>query len=110
MDAPSSLFDYGGDVFRCEEKGVTEKNNEKGVAPWEKVNHALVAVGYGVMEDKDDQGNIKMDKDGKPKMVKYWKIKNSWGPTWGNQGYFYLRRGNDDCGIESMAVTLEMDV
>jgi len=47
-------------------------------------NHAVELTGYGV----DDQ-------------EKYWKIKNSWNPSWGEQGYFRIMRGRDECGIES---------
>jgi len=49
--------------------------------------HAVEIVGYGT-----DNG------------VKYWTVKNSWNPSWGNGGYFNIIRGTDDCGIESEIV------
>lgn len=49
-------------------------------------NHAVVIVGYGV----DATTNIP-----------YWKVRNSWGPNWGESGYFRIRRGVNMCGIES---------
>merc|ERR1719163_620710 len=45
--------------------------------------HAVRIVGWGV-----ENGN------------KYWKVSNSWNPYWGEEGYFRIKRGNSECGIE----------
>lgn len=46
--------------------------------------HAIRIVGYG------EEGG-----------VKYWLIANTWSPTWGDNGFFKIRRGNNECGIEA---------
>lgn len=50
--------------------------------------HAVKNIGWGV----DSAG------------VDYWIIQNSWNPTWGMEGFFYIRRGTDECGIEDDVV------
>lgn len=48
------------------------------------VNHAVLAVGYGHNQTSD---------------LDFYTIKNSWGPTWGNNGFFDIERGTNMCGI-----------
>lgn len=50
--------------------------------------HAVVFVGWGV-----ENGTA------------YWLVKNSWGTSWGEQGYFKILRGKNECGIESNVYT-----
>jgi len=33
--------------------------------------------------------------------VAYWIAQNSWGAKWGEGGYFRIRRGVDECGVET---------
>ena len=45
--------------------------------------HAVKMVGWGV-------------EDG----TKYWLVANSWNTHWGDNGFFKILRGEDECGIE----------
>ena len=65
---------YGGGIF------------EGGCTP--NMNHAGTLIGYGTDEE-----------EGKD----YWLIKNSWGESWREDGYMRIVRGQNMCGIRTMA-------
>merc|ERR1711957_18478 len=44
----------------------------------------VLTVGFGTLRGTD-----------------YWKVKNSWGSSWGVSGYVLIERGSNKCGIAS---------
>lgn len=94
FEAQATLFGYGNGIYSCGTPTVSEiqQNEENVVQNWQHTTHAVVGVGYGTEEIHGID-------------VPYWIIKNSWGGAWGEEGYFRIRRGDNTCAIESMAVT-----
>ncbi|XKL62028.1 hypothetical protein PGB90_001861 [Kerria lacca] len=33
--------------------------------------------------------------------TKYWEVANSWGSNWGENGFFKIKRGTNECGFEN---------
>lgn len=68
------------DSLESYSKGIYEDSNcGRGNV---ELNHAVLITGYGSENGKD-----------------YWIVKNSWGSSWGENGFFRIVRGNRACGL-----------
>eukprot|EP00928_Gymnodinium_smaydae_P045718 TRINITY_DN30434_c0_g1_i2.p2 TRINITY_DN30434_c0_g1~~TRINITY_DN30434_c0_g1_i2.p2 ORF type:complete len:280 (-),score=59.97 TRINITY_DN30434_c0_g1_i2:85-924(-) len=82
MEPKPDLMYYSGGIY-------ASVPNQR--AEWEQVDHAVLLVGYG-----EDRG------------MKYWLLQNSWGKSWGEEGYFRMIRGTDESGVESLVVAADV--
>merc|ERR1712183_81198 len=79
----SIALDGGCSAFQGYNSGVLTGNCGS------QLDHGVLTVGYGTLDGTD-----------------YWKVKNSWGTSWGMQGYILLQRGkrfasSGECGLLS---------
>ena len=74
------------DPLQTYSSGILDLTSAK--CPTSGINHAVTLVGYGTENS-----------------VAYWIVKNSWGTSWGEKGYFRIRRGNGTCGVNCYITT-----
>jgi len=69
-------------VFQMYSSGVLDSTN-----CGTRIDHAVLAVGWGTDATAGD----------------YWIVKNSWGTSWGNEGYVWIAivDGIGICGVQS---------
>lgn len=83
---PVSVGIHATENFRHYQSGVFYDNtcySDRGY-----LNHGVLVVGYG----------------SDPKHGDYWIVKNSWGSSWGDNGYILMKRNSaNQCGIATLA-------
>ncbi|XP_075209777.1 secreted Wg-interacting molecule [Lycorma delicatula] len=81
MRVYQDFFTYGSGIYKCTS---IAKEHRTGY-------HSVRIIGWG---EEMQYGQ----------RVKYWIAANSWGESWGENGFFRIRRGSNDCKIEDFVL------
>ena len=122
--ARSGRCNNSGTLYKVDDWGYASSNGGQGVTADKDIQVAIMtygAVGCAVAADNafanwsGDQttpfaGSGSQDIDHDVALVGWvtdakgviWIMRNSWGPSWGNQGYMYIRSGANLIGTESV--------
>ncbi|KAK8406727.1 hypothetical protein O3P69_007356 [Scylla paramamosain] len=84
MTVHRDLFLYKSGVYNCPQTDAQDIT----------AMHSVRIVGWGV------------EYSSMYAPVKYWVVANSWGTTWGENGFFKIQRGTNACGIESFVLAV----
>ena len=77
-------------LLRTYTGGILDASNTK--CPPTAIDHSCLLVGYGTSNGLD-----------------YWILKNSWGKSWGESGYFRVARGKSVCGVNYYAIYADVE-
>ncbi|KAK9738480.1 Papain family cysteine protease [Popillia japonica] len=78
-----------------------------------KVYHDFYSYERGIYEhtdlsivDRTGYHSVRIVGWGEDRGRKYWKVANSWGTEWGENGFFRIVKGKNECDIESFVLAV----
>eukprot|EP00347_Sterkiella_histriomuscorum_P004836 403358901 len=80
-ERPISIAMFASGMMQHYKGGVLTEDYLKCSSNLKEVNHGIVLVGYGKVKQGDRVRGV---------CKEYWIIRNSWGPNWGEEGFFRL--------------------
>ncbi|XP_062981545.1 tubulointerstitial nephritis antigen [Elgaria multicarinata webbii] len=82
------------DDFFLYKSGIYKHSRNIGGQPQrdQRRTHSVKIVGWGALQGADGQKQ------------KFWIAANSWGNSWGENGYFRILRGQNECDIEKLMI------
>lgn len=87
IEVHEDFFVYKTGIYRH-----TDVSSHKAPQYRKHGTHSVKLTGWG--EERDHSG----------KVHKYWIAANSWGKNWGEDGYFRIARGENECEIEAFVI------
>ncbi|XP_075057003.1 tubulointerstitial nephritis antigen [Mixophyes fleayi] len=86
MTVHEDFFLYKTGIYRYTSVAQKESDDRHGI----RGTHSVKIIGWGTLVN--------------PNKEKFWIAANSWGNTWGENGYFRIVRGENECGIENLII------
>ena len=77
-------------LLRTYTSGIIDASDTQ--CPPTVIDHLCLLVGYGTSNGID-----------------YWILQNSWGKSWGENGYFRVARGKSVCGVNYYAIYADVE-
>uniref|UniRef100_A0A3Q3A6B3 Tubulointerstitial nephritis antigen like 1 n=1 Tax=Kryptolebias marmoratus TaxID=37003 RepID=A0A3Q3A6B3_KRYMA len=87
MDVHEDFFVYRSGIYKHTDVSFAKAPHYR-----KHGTHSVRIIGWG--EDRDFNGTPR----------KYWTAANSWGKNWGEDGYFRIARGENECEIEAFVI------
>ncbi|KAG7501239.1 tubulointerstitial nephritis antigen-like [Solea senegalensis] len=87
MEVHEDFFVYKSGIYKHTDVSFTKPPQYR-----KHGTHSVRITGWG--EDKNFDGTSR----------KYWIAANSWGKNWGENGYFRIARGENECEIEAFVI------
>uniref|UniRef100_A0AAY5L6V4 SMB domain-containing protein n=1 Tax=Esox lucius TaxID=8010 RepID=A0AAY5L6V4_ESOLU len=87
LEVHEDFFVYKSGIYKHTDVSSTKPPHHR-----KHNTHSVRIIGWG--EERNYDGTMK----------KYWIAANSWGKNWGENGYFRIARGENECEIEAFVI------